>query len=207
MGVTLLLVIATAVISFYAFNNAEIMSKWIFNPYLVKKKSQYYRFVTSGFIHADIQHLVFNMFSLYFMGQYLEQFFEAWYGPLGILLFLGLYILAIIVSDIPTYLKHNNDYNYNGLGASGGVAAVIFSLILIAPTNKIYIYFIPMPSIVFGILYLVYSYYQGKRGGDNINHDAHFYGALFGVAYTIAIQPAVVVMFIDQLTHWNGKLF
>ena len=203
MGVTLLLVIITAVISFFALNNADMMSKWMFKPFMVKKKNEYYRFVSSGFIHADFMHLIFNMFTLYFAGQFLEQVFEGWFGPIGILLFVVMYILGIVVSDIPTYIKHNKDFDYNGLGASGGVAAILFAFILIAPTQEIRIYFIPMPAVVFGVLYLVYSYFQGKRGGDNINHDAHFYGALFGILFTVAVHPSVLSEFVFQILNWR----
>src|SRR5690606_12416402 len=104
-------------------------------PYSIKSKKEYFRFLTSGFIHADVGHLVFNMFSLYFIGQYLERIFEIWFGTNGMLFYLALYLIGIIVSEIPSYIKHRNDYNYNSLGASGGVSSIIFSFILIAPTQ------------------------------------------------------------------------
>lgn len=202
MSITLLLIIITAVTSFYAWKNQDIYRKWIMNPYLVKKNNEYHRFITSGFIHADASHLIFNMFSLFFMGEYLEQAFEMVFGPSGALVYVALYLLGIAVSEIPSYFKHIKDYNYNSLGASGGVASVIFSFIMMAPTQTLYLYFIPIPAFIFGGLYLVYSYFQGKKELDNINHDAHFYGAVFGVVYTVAVMPTVVFSFINEITHW-----
>jgi membrane associated rhomboid family serine protease len=203
MSITLLLIVLTAAASFYAWNNADIHRKWMMNPYLVRKNKEYYRFITSGFIHSDIAHLVFNMYALFALGQYLEQIFEAWYGITGLIIYLALYILGIIVSDIPTYLKYNKDYNYNSLGASGGVSSVIFSFIIIAPLEKLSLFFIPMPAFLFGALYLIYSYMQARRDADQINHDAHFYGAIFGIVFTVLIDYHVAVNFFDQIIHWR----
>ena len=147
MSVTILLIIITAAASFYAWKTPEIYSKWILNPYSIKTKKEYFRFLTSGFIHADVGHLVFNMFSLYFIGQYLEGIFEIWFGTNGMLFYLALYLIGIIVSEIPSFIKHRNDYNYNSLGASGGVSSIIFSFILIAPTQTLVLYFIPIPAL------------------------------------------------------------
>lgn len=203
MSLTLLLICITAAASFYAWKTPEIYSKWIMNPFLIQKKGEYWRFLSSGFIHADTMHLFFNMFSLYFIGDYLEQIFQSWFGPQGSLYFVALYLAGIVVSEIPSYIKHRKDYNYNSLGASGGVASVIFSFILIAPTQNLLIYFIPVPAFIFGALYLVYSYMQGKKSGDNINHDAHFYGAVFGVLFTIMINYQVIFSFANQIIYWE----
>ena len=203
MSVTLLLIGITAAASFYAWKNPEIYRKWIMNPFLVQKNNEYWRFLSSGFIHADTGHLIFNMFSLYFMGEYLEQIFESWFGFTGIIYFLILYLAGIIISEIPSYFKHKKDYNYNSLGASGGVASVIFSFIMIAPTQNIILYFLPVPAFIFGALYLIYSYMQGKKSSDNINHDAHFYGAVFGILFTVLINFNVIFSFADQIIHWE----
>ncbi|MEJ0080746.1 MAG: rhomboid family intramembrane serine protease [Puia sp.] len=124
-------------------------------------------------------HLIFNMLTLYFFGTFMEAHYQ---GELGLQkwYYLALYIGALIVSNIPTYLKHINDYNYRSLGASGAVSAVLFAFILLYPWQKIYVIVFPVPAIVYGALFLVYSAYMSKKGGDNVNHDAHFYGALFG---------------------------
>ena len=118
---------------------------------------------------------------------------------------LSMYLLGIIVSDIPTFLKYQDVPNYNALGASGGVAAVVFSSILFDPLNPIYLMFIPIgiPGFVLGILYLVYSYYQGKRMADNINHDSHLFGAIFGLIFTVVLRPGVIVSFIEQIKDWS----
>ena len=141
------------------------------------------------------------MFALFFFGQHVAYYF----GPLGNQLLVILYLLGIVISDIPTYLKYKDVPNYNSLGASGGVAAVLFSSIMFDPLNPVQIMFIPIdiPGFVLGTLYLIYSYYQGKRMADNINHDAHLYGALFGLVFTVSLRPGVVMSFIQQIRDWS----
>ncbi|TGD77993.1 rhomboid family intramembrane serine protease [Hymenobacter wooponensis] len=201
---TLVLVALTCGISMYAWSNQELMDSWILSPYEVRRRNEWYRFITSGFLHADFGHLLFNMLAFYSFSQIVEQVFVNFFGiTTGILYFLLLYIGGIIVSDIPTYLRHRNDPNYRSLGASGGVASVIFSAILFAPTNKIGVFPLPpslgIPGFIFGFLYLAYSYYMGRRRGDNINHDAHFYGALYGLVVTLILVPKAGPFFWDQI--------
>ena len=205
MSVTLILIILTAGISIYAWSNQDLMQKWIFHPYSVRKRHEYYRFVTSGFLHADWTHLLFNMFSFYMFAQVVEQVFIGIHGPeVGIALFLLVYIGGIVVSDIYTFLKEHKNFNYHSLGASGGVSAIIFSSILLNPLTKIIIFPIPVgiPGFIFGGLYLLYSYYQAKRMGDNVNHDAHFYGAIFGFLVTFLLVPGALGNFIQQIQQW-----
>lgn len=205
LSVTLILIIITVGISWYAWKNHDIMHSWIFSPYTIQRDNSWHRFVTSGFLHADFTHLLFNMFTFFFFGQAVEYTFMNIFGPVtGILIFLLIYIGGIIVSDIPTYLKHRNDPGYRALGASGGVAAVVFSSILFYPTNDICLYAILcIPGFILGVLYLLYSYYQGKRMGDNINHDAHFYGAVYGMLISLALVPQAGPAFIDQISNWS----
>ena len=205
MSVTLILIIITVGISWYAFSNHSLMEKWIFYPYTVNRDNSWHRFITSGFLHADFSHLFFNMFTLYFFGSNVEYTFVGGFGAVtGILIYLLIYIGGIIVSDIPTYIKHRNDPGYRALGASGGVAAVVFSSILFYPTSDICLYAVLcIPGFILGILYLMYSYFSGKRMGDNINHDAHFYGALYGFILSLAIVPQAGPMFIDQIAGWR----
>ena len=120
------------------------MSSWIMNPYQVANRGQYYRLITSGFLHADWGHLFFNMLSLYFFGGFIEQVFSMLFGGNGPVFLIGFYLVAILVSDIPSFLKHRNDPGYNSLGASGGVSAIIFAAILFRPLTPIYMYFIPI---------------------------------------------------------------
>lgn len=203
MNVTLFLILASVAASFYTWSNREVHAKWMLNPYLVDKKKQYYRFITSGFIHADYMHLFFNMFSLYAIGNTLETFFLITFGDIGKFYYLGLYLGGLVLSDIPTYLKERKNINYNSLGASGAVSAIIFSFIMVAPTEMLSINFIPMPAFLFGVLYLGISYYQAQRGADNINHDAHFYGAMFGIVFSALAIPGCLANFTEQLMNWR----
>ncbi|HYG37981.1 MAG TPA: rhomboid family intramembrane serine protease [Cytophagales bacterium] len=198
--ITYIIIGLNVIASFYAWNNQEVYHRWMLNPYQVQKKQQYFRFITSGFIHFDYMHLFFNMLTLYFFGAIVESIFESIYGNIGLFLYVVMYLAGIVVSDIPSYLKHRNDYNYNSLGASGAVSAVMFSFILFYPLNELYLFFaIPIKAVLFAVLYLIYSYYRGKQMGDNINHDAHLVGALFGIVFTIGIYPNVVIIFLREL--------
>lgn len=201
LNTTTWILIVTIAASFFAWNRKDIYQKWILNPYKIKHYKQYWRFITSGFVHINYTHLFFNMFALYFFGQHVAYYF----GRMGNELLVVLYLSGIVISDIPTYLKYKDVPNYNSLGASGGVAAVLFSSIMFEPLNPIYIMFIPIgiPGFVLGTLYLVYSYYQGKRMADNINHDAHLYGAIFGLVFTVVIRPGVLVSFVQQIKDWS----
>jgi len=203
-SITLIIIIITVAASFYAWNNQNIFQKWILNPYTVHRRKEYHRLITSGLIHNDYMHLFFNMLALYFFGELIEKTYVSVFGDIGKLLYIGLYVIGIIVSDIPTYLKHKNHAYYNSLGASGGVSAVVFSYVLFYPTLDICLYFVfCLPSFIFGVLYLLYSYFQAKRGGDYINHDAHLYGAAFGIVFSIVIMPSVIVSFFEQVSNWR----
>jgi len=182
------------------FNNQKILSDLIFWPPAITKKHQYYRFVTCGLIHADYIHLAFNMLTLFFFGKIIEVFYTTMLG-LPKYYYLAMYVCALIVSNLPTYFKHRNDYDYRSLGASGAVSAVVFSFILLKPWVSVYVIFIPVPAIIYAVLFLVYSAYMSKKGGDNINHDAHFYGALFGIIFTIVARPEVINIFLSELSH------
>ena len=173
------------------------------HPYQVYQSGEYYRFITSGFIHSNYGHLAFNMITFFFFGRYVEQSFTYFFGSIGGYYFIALYLLGIVVSDIPSYWKNKTNVNYSAIGASGGVSAVLFSSILIDPLNKIYVYFIPMPGFLLGALYLAYSFYQGKKMSDNINHDAHMYGAIFGTIFTIILRPTFFSEFFQQLMGYS----
>jgi membrane associated rhomboid family serine protease len=198
--ITLAIIIITCLTTLAGFKNGKVVDDLIFWPPAISKKQQYYRFITCGLIHADYMHLIFNMLTLYFFGTIMEVYYQ---GQLGLQkwYYLALYIGALIVSNIPTYIKHYNDYDYRSLGASGAVSAVLFAFILLRPWQRIYVIVFPVPAIIYGGLFLFYSAYMSRKGGDHVNHDAHFYGALFGLIFTIAIRPGVVEVFLNELMH------
>lgn len=202
----LILIGLTVAISAYAWSNRDLMEAWIMEPYVMARNGQWYRLLTSGFLHADWSHLLFNMFAFYSFAPTVLNTLAAGYGTgAGLGLFLLLYLGGIVVSDLPTYFKHRDDRGYRSLGASGGVAAVLFASILLFPVNRsgggIIIFPIPFPiqPFIFGVLYLAYSYYMSRRRADNVNHDAHFYGALFGVLLMVALVPGALAHFFQQV--------
>ena len=207
--ITIGLILANVIFSFIGFSNSETVDKTIMWPYRVARENQYIRFITSGFLHADYMHLIFNMFTLFFFGRNLELYFNL-LGLGGNISFLALYFLGLIVSDIPSYIKHKDDYNYRSLGASGAVSAVIFATILFSPWSSIYIYgAIKISATVYAVLYIFYCVYMGKKNADNVNHDAHLWGSLFGLAFTLILigvmQPELFTGIIDELK--NPSLF
>lgn len=185
--------IFTLITSIYAFNNTELFGKFMLHPYSVAKGKKLHTFLTSGLIHADWMHLFFNMFTFFFFAFQLEVIIGHWQFGL-------LYIVSLILSDVPTVIKHKNDYTYSSLGASGAISAVLFSYILFKPLSLIGVMFIPMPAILFGVLYLFYCVYMSKNSRDNINHDAHFFGALTGLILTVILVQGVIPHFIVQLS-------
>ncbi len=203
--ITILIIILTVITSLLAFNNPAVRGSALFYPFAIRERNEWYRFITSGFIHADFVHLGVNMFVLYSFGTILEKYYlPAIFGSYATLMYVAIYILGMIVSDIPSYFKHRNDATYRGLGASGAVSAVLFSCILIGPFNgSISLLLLPvgLPPIIFGFLYLIYSAYMGRRGGDNVNHDAHIYGALFGFIFPGILHPELFTALIDQIQN------
>ncbi|MBK7936997.1 MAG: rhomboid family intramembrane serine protease [Lewinellaceae bacterium] len=187
MSITYIIIIVTALVSFLAFNNQELFVKLKHWPYQEERRGEYYRWFTSGFLHADPMHLIFNMLTLYFFGEFVESAFGELFGGLGPAVFLIFYVAAIIAASSATFIKYKHTSGFASIGASGAVAAVLFAAILFNPTIGIRMFFIPIdiPGFVFGILYLWYSSYEAKRGRDNIDHLAHFFGAVFGFFFPI----------------------
>lgn len=191
VSITIVIIVATALISIYAFSSRKVMDELIFYPALMAEKGQSYRFVTYGFIHADWMHLIFNMYAFYLFGQFTEGAFGQLFGETqGAFFYVLFYLLALIISIYPDYLKHKSDYQYRSLGASGAVSAVVFAYILLNPVGGIGLIFIPIfiPGFLFGILFLVVSYFLGKKGRSSINHYAHMWGAVFGLIFLIILS-------------------
>ncbi|HSV09424.1 MAG TPA: rhomboid family intramembrane serine protease [Hanamia sp.] len=187
MSVTLIIIIITVLISIFAFTSHKVMDDLIFYPSAITQKNQYYRFITYGFIHADISHLFFNMYAFYLFGGVCENSFINIFGNAGKTFYVLMYFLSLIACVIPDFLKYNRNPDYRSLGASGAVSAVVFTYILFNPMQGIGLLFIPVfiPGFLFGILFLVVSYFLGKKGGSRVNHSAHIWGAIFGVVFLL----------------------
>jgi len=186
----------TIAYSLVAFYNDQVYEKSILHPYSVYHGKSLYTLITSGFIHADLMHLFFNMFTFYFFAFTLE-------AALGHWQFALLYFLSMVLADLPSVAKHKDNYNYRSLGASGAISAVIFSYILFHPLDSMYLMFlpIPIPAIVFGILYLIYCSYASKRQLGNINHDAHLFGAIAGLMITSVLVPGILPHFFHEVSE------
>ena len=198
ISLTVLLIAITVLVSWLAFNNQRLLDRLILWPPAIARQHQYDRLVTHGFIHADFQHLLFNMITLYFFGRLVEQWFVPYIGRIGFVLF---YLSAIVVAILPTYLRHYADARYRSLGASGAVSAVLFTFILVQPWSLIFVFFLPVPAIVYGALYVGYSVWMERHGQDNVNHSAHLWGAGYGIAFTLLMEPRVGAAFVQRLLH------
>jgi membrane associated rhomboid family serine protease len=194
--VTLLIIAVTVLVSWLAFNNARLAERLILWPPAIDRKHQYDRLVTHGFIHADFQHLLFNMITLFFFGRALEGWFVSYIGATGFVLF---YLSAIVAAILPTYLRHRHDSRYRSLGASGGVSAVLFTFILLQPWATIYVFVVPVPAILYGVLYVGYSIWMERQGSDNVNHSAHLWGAGYGILFTLIMEPRAGLAFLGHL--------
>jgi membrane associated rhomboid family serine protease len=196
VSVSVLLIVLTCVVSWMALHNPRLMDRLILWPPAIQRQHQYDRLITHGFVHAGLQHLLFNMITLYFFGRLIEQFFAQYIGLGGFVFF---YVSALVVAILPTYLRHRGDARYRSLGASGAVSAVLFAFILLRPWAMIYVFFLPLPAIVYGVLYVGYSIWMDRQGHDNVNHSAHLWGAGYGVLFTLLLEPAVGPAFLQAL--------
>ena len=184
-SITLIIIIITALVSIGGFSNQKIIDDLIFYPPAVTRQNQWYRFFTCGLIHADWGHLFFNMLSLYFFGIGVENAFQELFGQNGKWIYLAMYVTALMISLLPTFSKNKDNFYYRSLGASGAVSAVIFAGVLLNPLAELYVYFIPMLGFIFAPLYLIISALLDRRGKGNINHSAHIWGSIYGLAFVI----------------------
>jgi membrane associated rhomboid family serine protease len=196
MTTTILIILATCVVSFLALQNRKLMDDLVLWPPAINRSREYYRLVSYGLVHADFGHLFFNMLTLYFFGRAIEEFYTSIMGPLG---FVTFYIGGLLFSILPTYVKNRKNAGYTSLGASGAVSGVLFAFALFAPWRRILVFIIPMPVILYAILFVVYSIYMDRRGGDNVNHGAHLWGAVYGVVFTIALRPEILPYFLSAV--------
>lgn len=198
-----LILLSTIILSVAALGSKQVMGKMIFNPHIIHEQREWWRFITSGFIHADAVHLFINMFVFYSFGQATNDYYTNVFGDRGDYYFLLLYFGGMIIASISSYKKNYENPEYNALGASGAVSAVVFAFILFEPLRNLYIFgIIPIPGILFGGLYLLYSYYEAKRAEGYINHEAHFWGAVFGFVFTLVLKPDLINGFIDSITFY-----
>lgn len=194
--VNLAIIVVTCVVSFAGFSNPRLIDRLILWPPAITRGREYWRLATCGLIHADPPHLLFNMITLYFFGGLIEQFCASRIGEIGYLLF---YVGGLVVSSLPSWQRHRDDPNYRSLGASGAVSAALFAFILLRPWATIYVFVVPVPAIVYAVLYLGYTIYMDRQRTDRVNHSAHLWGAVYGVVVTGLIEPHVLGEFVRQL--------
>lgn len=206
ISITLILVAINVAVSLYCFQDEKMFYRLSLHPYSIKNNKEWYRIFTHAFVHADVFHLFVNMFVLYNFGSLLEGLFTHTFGAGGWYYFLLMYLGGIVFST-PTALKrHQDNPRYNAVGASGATSAVVFSFIVFMPMQKLYLFLaIPIPALLFGIMYLVFEVVMDKRGRGNIAHDAHFWGAVFGFFYTLLLDLELLTGFFEQIANSFGS--
>lgn len=210
MSITLAIVIVTALISYHGFNNLNIIESLKHHPYLEHNKKEYYRLLSSGFVHANTTHLLINLFVLYMFGRYIEATFQILYGnSLGPIYFVFLYLSSIVFADLPTHFRYKNHFPYSAVGASGATSALVLIYCLLDPWN--WFLYPPVPAIVFAAGYIFYSHWSDRRGrADNIGHSAHLYGALYGILFLVLTKPSILKVFASRIMEgpiWPPPFF
>ena len=200
---TIIIIAVISLVSVIAFSNRTLFHKWLFSPYLINEKHQWHRFFTHMFLHADFMHLLFNMFTLFFFGRFVEAVFLRDFGEKGILLYILFFLVSGFCAGVPAYYKHKENFTYSAVGASGAVSAVLFASILFDPLSKIYIFLIPIgiPAFIFGPVFLYFSARMSKKGTDNVAHDTHFWGSVFGFLFPLALNYKYIIVFFEKITN------
>lgn len=194
------------VFSFYCFSDRSAMSKYLFHPFSIHHGGEHYRFLTHAFIHGDYIHLIFNALALYSFGLPLEErFFPQLFGEkLGKIYYILLFTGGVYAASLTEYFRNRNNPDYSSLGASGAISSIMFCFIMVSPMSQILLFFFPMQGWIAGVLLLGISYYLIRRKkttaySDNISHESHFWGALFGVVFILVLKPALMKYFIAQI--------
>lgn len=197
LSITIIIIGFTCLISIPAFTSQKIIDNLVFFPARMRDGKEAYRFLSHGFIHADFIHLFFNMLTLFYFGPVVEGYI------LGKSKFLILYITALVAASMYDYFKHRDNYYYRSLGASGAVSAVLFATIILDPWARNICLFgaLCLPNILFGVLYIAYSTYMDKRGGDNVAHNAHLWGGVYGFVFAAIVRPDMFQSFLTRLMH------
>jgi membrane associated rhomboid family serine protease len=190
----------TGVVTWLSWQNEDLFRKLLFSPYDMIRNKQYFRIITHGFLHANWPHLIVNMLVFWSFGRSLLTYMVHFWGTKAVILFVLLYLSAIVVSSLYSLAKYKDNFAYSAVGASGATSAIVFASIFFDPWNMIYFFgVLPIPGVLFGVIYLIYSYRMSRKGTDNIGHDAHFWGAVYGFTFPLFFKPELFKFFINRL--------
>lgn len=199
----------TALVSLACFNNRDLKYRLTFSPYAAKHHNRWYTVFSHALVHADYLHLGVNMFVLYSFGKLTESILFHHFGMKGFFLYALLYIGGIAFATLPAFRRHSDNPGYLAVGASGAVSAVLFASIMLLPfipngkgISLIFLPFLSIQPFFFGLLYLAYEVIMDRRGRDNVAHDAHFWGAIFGAVFIVAVRPATIPEFWERFLLW-----
>jgi membrane associated rhomboid family serine protease len=197
---TFIILAATILVSWRAFEQSALFEKLLHSPYRVKHQKQYYRLFSHMLVHADGIHLALNMFVFYSFGRVLEAIFRINWGiQTGSILFIALYVLGGVAATLPSLRKHSDNYGYNSVGASGGVSSLLMAYMILFPMNEIAFFFIPMPAFIGVFGFFLLEHFMKRNVRSNIAHDAHIWGALFGIVFVALAVPRSIPRFIEQV--------
>lgn len=204
MSIHYIIILLIVITSMVGFSRSEVLDKYMFNAYRIVRKREYVRLVSHGFLHADWSHLLINMFVMWSFGTVLIRYFNYFFDGRGNLLFIVLFFSSLIISSLYSLGKEKDNPYYNSLGASGAVSAILFASIFFDPWGKIYLFaIVPIPGILFGVLYVIYERYSMAQKGDSIAHDAHFYGAVYGFLFSIIFNPKLFYLFLERFKTFS----
>jgi membrane associated rhomboid family serine protease len=206
--ITFIILLLTGFVSWRAMENPELTRKLLHHPYSVKHQKQYYRLLSHLLVHSGFPHLLLNMFVFYSFGSAVENSLKYLYGPSqGALYFIGLYVLGGLAATIPSMLKQSDNYGYSAVGASGAVSAVMMTFMIMYPTAQLAFFFIlPMPAFLGVFVFFLLEHFMQKRMRTNIAHDAHIWGAIFGVVFVLLLDPEFIQRFLMQVKDYFSNL-